>query len=84
MCNKNVDIKFSVHDTFLEYPSSGTLKAKILENQIILNSFITMVPSSDSTNVPASLFTTTVPFVLEPENKRNQNYIILCRNFLEL
>jgi hypothetical protein len=38
MCNKNVDIKFSVHDTFLEYPSSGTLKAKILENQIILKS----------------------------------------------
>jgi len=26
--NKNVDIKFSAHDTFLEYISSGTLKTK--------------------------------------------------------
>ena len=25
-CNKTVDIKFSAHDTFLEWPSSGTLK----------------------------------------------------------
>ena len=35
-CNKNVDIKFSVHDTFLEYPLSGTLKSEILENQTIV------------------------------------------------
>ena len=28
--NKNVDIKFSAHDTFLELLSSGTLKAKII------------------------------------------------------
>jgi hypothetical protein len=33
--NKNVNIKFSARGTFLEKPSSGTLKAKILENQII-------------------------------------------------
>ena len=30
--NKNVDIKFSAHDAFLEY---ATLKAKISERQII-------------------------------------------------
>ena len=33
--NKNVDIKFSAHDAFLELPSSGTLKVKIFERQII-------------------------------------------------
>jgi hypothetical protein len=27
--NKNVGIKFSAHDAFLEYSSSGTLKDKI-------------------------------------------------------
>ena len=31
----NVDIKFRVHDTFLEYPSSGMLKVERLESQII-------------------------------------------------
>ena len=35
-CNKNVDIKFSAHDSFLQKLSSGTLKLKIFENQIIL------------------------------------------------
>ena len=30
--NKNVDIKFSVHDTFLEQPPSGTPKTKRLES----------------------------------------------------
>jgi hypothetical protein len=29
--NKNVDIKFSAHDAFLEKPSSGTLKVERLE-----------------------------------------------------
>ena len=29
--NKNVDIKFSAHDAFLEKPSSGTLKIGRLE-----------------------------------------------------
>jgi hypothetical protein len=33
--NTNVDIKFSAHDTFLEGPSSGTIKIERLENQII-------------------------------------------------
>jgi len=33
--NKNVDIKFSVHDTFLEWPSSGMLKMERLESLII-------------------------------------------------
>jgi len=33
--NKNADIKFSVHGTFLEYPSSGTLKIERFESQII-------------------------------------------------
>jgi hypothetical protein len=33
--NKNVDIKFSAHDAFLESPSSGTLKIERLESQII-------------------------------------------------
>jgi hypothetical protein len=33
--NKNVDINFSAHGAFLEYPSSGSLKAKIFESQII-------------------------------------------------
>jgi hypothetical protein len=33
--NKNVDIILSAHDAFLEQPSSGTLKAKIFEIQII-------------------------------------------------
>ena len=26
--NKNVDIKYNVHDAFLQYPSSGTIKSK--------------------------------------------------------
>ena len=34
MCNKNVDIKFSAHDAFLEWPSSGTLKIEKLESHI--------------------------------------------------
>ena len=33
--NKNVDIKFSAHDAFLELSSSGMLKIEILETQII-------------------------------------------------
>ena len=33
--NKDVDIKLSAHDAFLEKPSSGTLKIEILESQII-------------------------------------------------
>ena len=33
--NKNVDIKFSAHDAFLELHSSGTLKIERLESQII-------------------------------------------------
>jgi hypothetical protein len=33
--NKNVDIKLSAHDAFLESPSSGTFKVENLENQII-------------------------------------------------
>ena len=32
---KNVDIKFSAHDAFLEYPSSGTLNIKKLESELI-------------------------------------------------
>ena len=36
--NKNRDIKYSAHNTFLELPSSGTHKAKIFESQIILKS----------------------------------------------
>ena len=32
--NKNVDVKFSAHDAFLELPSSGTLKIERLESQI--------------------------------------------------
>ena len=31
--NKNVDIKISAHDAFLESPPSGTLKVNRLENQ---------------------------------------------------
>jgi hypothetical protein len=30
-CNKNVDVNFSMHDAFLEQPSSGTLKFERLE-----------------------------------------------------
>ena len=33
--NKNVDIKFSAHDAFLELHSFGTLKIERLESQII-------------------------------------------------
>ena len=33
--NKNVDIKFSLHEAYLESPSSGTLKVEKLENQMI-------------------------------------------------
>ena len=33
--NKNVDIKFSAHNPFLEESSSGTLKIERLESQII-------------------------------------------------
>ena len=32
---KNVDIKFSAHDAFLGKPSSGMIKIKRLESQII-------------------------------------------------
>jgi hypothetical protein len=35
--DKNVDIKFSTNDTFLEKLSSGTLKFKIFESQMIKN-----------------------------------------------
>ena len=34
-CNKNVDIKFSAHDAFLEKPSSGALNIERLERKII-------------------------------------------------
>jgi hypothetical protein len=33
--NKNEDIKFNAHQTFLEQPSSGATKAIGLESQII-------------------------------------------------
>jgi hypothetical protein len=33
--DKNVDIKFSVRDAFLEKPSSDTLKMEKLESQLI-------------------------------------------------
>ena len=33
--NKHIDISFSAHDTFLELPSSDTLKVDRLENQIM-------------------------------------------------
>jgi len=33
--NKNVDVKFSAQNQFLESPSSGTLNIEILESQII-------------------------------------------------
>jgi hypothetical protein len=33
--SKNIDIKISAHDAVLEWPSSGTLKVKIFESQII-------------------------------------------------
>ena len=29
--NKNIDIKFNAHNTFLEKPSSGTVNIEILE-----------------------------------------------------
>jgi hypothetical protein len=35
LCTKNVDIKLSTHNTFLEKPSSGTLKIERLESEII-------------------------------------------------
>jgi hypothetical protein len=35
MLNKNVDIKCSAHDVFLEQPSSDTLMVERLENKII-------------------------------------------------
>ena len=35
---KNVDIKYSAHDTFLESPSSRTLKNKIIESTMSLKS----------------------------------------------
>jgi hypothetical protein len=34
--NKDVEIKFSAHDTILEEPSSGTLKAKPSESHILM------------------------------------------------
>jgi len=36
LLSKNVDIKFSAHEAFLESHSSGTFKVKRLENQIVL------------------------------------------------
>jgi len=37
LIDKNVDIKISLHDAFLDKPSLGTLKVERLVNQIILN-----------------------------------------------
>jgi hypothetical protein len=37
LISKNVNIKISSHDAFLDKPSSGALKVEKLENQIILN-----------------------------------------------
>jgi len=42
--NKYVDIKFSVHNEFLEEPSSGTLKIAILESQLILKCLAAIKP----------------------------------------
>ena len=36
--NKKVDIKFSAHDTFLEWPSTGTFKVERVENKYYKNS----------------------------------------------
>ena len=41
---KNVDILFRTHDAFLEYPSSGTLRVKRLESQIILEVLVAGIP----------------------------------------
>jgi hypothetical protein len=35
-CNKNIDIKLSEYDAFLESPSSGTLNVERSESQTIL------------------------------------------------
>jgi len=48
--NKNIDIKFSVHDTFLESPSSGMLKVERLKNQIILKSLRAIKPKGLNEN----------------------------------
>jgi hypothetical protein len=37
--NKYIDVKFCVHDTFMEKPSSDLPKVQIKENQIIYNFF---------------------------------------------
>ena len=43
-CSKNVDIKLSTNNAFLESPSSGTLKVERLESQIILKSLGAIKP----------------------------------------
>ena len=55
--NKNVDIKFSAHEAFLEWSSSGTLKIERLESQIIYSfgSNKTKGPKRDSQNQLRSL-----------------------------
>jgi len=55
-CNKNVDIKFSAHDAFLELPSSGTLKVGRLENLIILKVLGASKPKGLNSIVTYNLF----------------------------
>jgi hypothetical protein len=44
----HIDIKFSVHNTFLEKPSSNTLKAKLFESQIQSNlTYVTFQGNSE-------------------------------------
>jgi hypothetical protein len=48
--NTNVDIKFSEHDSFLEYLSSGTLRIERLESKINCGSNEAKGPKQDSQN----------------------------------
>ena len=47
---KNVDIKFSAYEAFLEYHSSDTLKIERLENQLTFGSNKTNNPKQYSQN----------------------------------
>jgi len=49
--NKNADIKFSVHDVFLEKASAGTRTAKIFESLVIQKSLGTRKPKKRQLSV---------------------------------
>ena len=73
-CSKNVDINFSVHDTFLEKLSSGTLKIERLKNQLIYSFW------SNKTKVPKQNRQNRHELNIKKRIKSRRNLELTCRN----